>query len=373
MSKKSPSTVPATSEVDEHALMHLASGGTIDSHWDAARDTAVPNRFSVIPGYLRDIARVKMPVENQTLFLKDSREISSDDQQDIARKVAETIHKRILLSCGTYLMPDVAREIQEHPQAQFYELFDKRVALTGSLVPMRGFLRSDGGFNLGMSVAVLQEQLKERVLVVMNGLCLDARNVRKDLSSASFSAGSGRDLLPNKDFVLIPAGGTMDFEPSGMDTFIPAHESGIPDFLRDQVRMKRDFSVTAPVLKDSRELTEQDRDLIIKMIRGLCHEHILISMGVYKIREVQRQLRDALAGKLGDKKVVLTASRLPLEHTDKTDAPFQIGYSLGKIGFLEPGIHISLNGSVLDDDQDVVQTVFRPDEIRILKATGVVS
>ena len=58
--------------------MHLATGGTIDSYWDAAQDTAVPNSRSVIPEYLAEALRINLP--SRTLFLNDIRHINMTDK-----------------------------------------------------------------------------------------------------------------------------------------------------------------------------------------------------------------------------------------------------------------------------------------------------
>jgi hypothetical protein len=38
------------------------------------------------------------------------------------------------------------------------------------------------------------------------------------------------------------------------------------------------------------------------------------------------------------------------------------------MGYLEPDVHIALNGQMLDDDQDVLETVYLPHELEIIKA-----
>ena len=40
---------------------------------------------------------------------QDSREISMTERADVANRVAESLRRRVLLTVGTYLMPDIAR------------------------------------------------------------------------------------------------------------------------------------------------------------------------------------------------------------------------------------------------------------------------
>jgi L-asparaginase len=354
-------------ERENDDIYHLATGGTVDSEWDPAADTAVPSTYTIVPHYLNKVARISANVRSKVMFLKDSRKVNFDDQDAVANEVAETTADRILGTSGTFLMPDIVMRIAQHPMAKLFEEFGKRIVLTGALIPLREYIMSDAGFSLGMSVAVLQEELRERFLLVMNGSCFDGRNVRKDTSNAYFGSSDGRDVLPYDGFTLIPAGGSVDFVPDGLDRLVPARESFVPDFLRRKVKINRQFYSSTPFTKDSRELSDKDKETIVKIIKESSHDHILITLGIYKVREIQKYLREELGDALNDKVIVLTGSRVPLSLTDKTDASFNIGYALGKIGFLPPGVHVGFAGKILNDDDDVMSTVYTPEEIEILK------
>ena len=152
-------------------IFHLATGGTIDSYWNAPSDTALPNRETVVERYLREAVRFR-GVASETLFMKDSRQVTPAMQDQAADRIAEVPYDRMLVTSGTYLMPDIGRTIKRHPGVKgTFDSLDRRLVLTGSGKPMHEFLRSDGGFNLGMSVAVLEEDTVDRVTAVMNGGC----------------------------------------------------------------------------------------------------------------------------------------------------------------------------------------------------------
>ncbi|QQR83689.1 asparaginase [Candidatus Peregrinibacteria bacterium] len=343
-------------------ILHLATGGTIDSHWDAAKDTAVPNSVTFIPGYLAAV-RCRRQIESRTLFMKDSREVNRSDREGISNAVAETPFNRLLMTSGTYLMPDFARMIMLHPAANSFDRLDRRVVFTGSLVPMQNFMLSDGGFNLGMSMAILEQGTLARVNVVMNGGCFEATQLQKDLTSATFD---GPDQIPYDQFDLIVVGGSIDFAMDGLDGFAPEPESKIPSYLRSRVKMRHPFNAVNPFIKDSRMLSDEDKSLVLEMISRAQSHLILITMGIYKMRDMQAFLRE----KLGDghgKTIMITGSRLPLALGDKTDAPFNLGYSLGKIGFVGPGVHISINGHHVQDDEDINRLVYTPEEIARIK------
>lgn len=351
----------------DYLIYHLACGGTIDSHWDGAKDTAVPNLITVVPKYLRESARI-MNVDSETMFLKDSREITIDDQDLIAARVAETssARRKVLITIGTYLMPDVARVVQNQPMAIHFKRLDRRIILTGSVIPMKGYLKSDGGFNLGMSVALLLQESSGNVQVVMNGSCLNPEHIRKDLSTASFSSLNViRDNLTFDAFDVITAGGTIDFVLNGLDGLVPGSESFVPIYLRESVRVRKRVYTVNPYLDDSRNMTPNDYDLILNMIQGSKTDRIIITSGIYRLAE----LRKFLMGKSGvqEKTIILTGSRLPLTISDDSDAPFQLGFAYGMLGFLKPGIYIALNGRVLGSDDDPVQVIYTTQELKKLE------
>lgn len=349
--------------MDLDQTLHLATGGTIDSHWDAAKDTAIPNQSSIVPEYFRSALRLALT--SRTLFLKDSRDITRGDKNSVVDAVTESTHPRIVVTSGTYLMPDVARKILS-PLQQFGS--HRRVMVTGSLTPIRGYSASDGGFNLGMSLALLDEPRTEgQVYLVMNGSCFHARDVEKDLTSAQFSSNDGTDLIPYNQWTLITAGGSMDFELDGLDGLRARRSSVVPGFFRDAVRVNKEVTPLAAFIKDSRELDEREVAELVNFIRSSKHEHILMTLGIYNMQAIAKELETRLGEGIGNKKIILTGSRTPLGLSDMSDAPFNLGFALGRMGFVEPGVHVAMNGVVVPRNEDVLKIVYTPEEIDQIK------
>ncbi len=350
----------------DYLIYHLACGGTIDSHWDGAQDTAVPNKSTFIPSYLGKAARVKN-VDSETLFLKDSRQITIEDQDLIASRVAETstTRRKILITLGTYLMPDVARVVEHHPMAAHFKRLSRRIILTGSVIPMKGFLRSDGGFNLGMSVALLLQETIGQVQVVMNGSCLNPKDIRKELLTATFSGINVKDNLPFDAFDLITAGGTIDFSLDGLDGLEPGSESTIPLYLRESVRIRKKVFSVNPYLDDSTKMKNCDYSLILDMLNGSKTDHVIVTSGIYRLQDLRQYLSKRL--KKSNKVVILTGSRKPLITSDDSDAPFQLGFAYGHLGFLKPGIYIAINSHLLDTHEDHLRVMYTPEELKRIK------
>ncbi len=102
------------------------------------------------------------------------------------------------------------------------------------------------------------------------------------------------------------------------------------------------------MLKDSRELTKQDHKILVDIVNDSDTQHTIIPAGIFKIAAIRDSLKKGIKDK--DKVIILTGSKRPLSLSDDTDAPFNLGYSFGKLGFLEPGVYVALNGRLFSDE-----------------------
>jgi L-asparaginase/Glu-tRNA(Gln) amidotransferase subunit D len=78
-------------------------------------------------------------------------------------------------------MPDTARYIQAHTQ-------DSKaisIVLTGSLIPIEGYIMSDAPFNLGFSIATLLT-MESGILLCMQGHLFKPEEVAKNMAEARF-------------------------------------------------------------------------------------------------------------------------------------------------------------------------------------------
>lgn len=161
------------------AIHFIITGGTIDSHYDGAKDTAVPNETSVIPAFIKSL-RLSYPTEFTTVCMKDSRELKHDDLENILKTVEESKYVKIIITHGTYTMPDTARFLKANLQRK-----DQIIVFTASSIPITGFSPSDGPFNLGYAMAKTEE-LEPGVYVAINGLVFSPEEVMKVVSEARF-------------------------------------------------------------------------------------------------------------------------------------------------------------------------------------------
>ena len=105
------------------------------------------------------------------------------------------------------------------------------------------------------------------------------------------------------------------------------------------------YEVEMVLRKDSLDLTESDRALVREKVAVDTSDRILITHGTDTMRETGR----ALAGIAG-KTIVLTGALAPARFKE-SDATFNIGFALGCVQLLPPGVYLAMNGAVFDPFQ----------------------
>lgn len=157
----------------------IITGGTIDSSWSGKQDTAIPNEHSYLPEFFKDLDLYEK-VEFTEICLKDSRNLTQADVQQILSEVEKSKSRKIIITHGTYTMSDTARLLQANLQRK-----NQIIILTGSMTPLKGFEPSDASFNLGYAISKVQE-LKPGVYLCMNGETFTSDEVVKSLSEGKF-------------------------------------------------------------------------------------------------------------------------------------------------------------------------------------------
>ena len=114
--------------------------------------------------------------------MKDSRDITKIDLKNILNEIEKSPSKKIIITHGTYTMPDSARYLKANLKRK-----DQTIILTASMLPIAEFIMSDGGFNLGYSVSKVQD-LPAGIHVCMNGKVFTPDEVIKIISEGRFSS-----------------------------------------------------------------------------------------------------------------------------------------------------------------------------------------
>ncbi len=162
-------------------LHFIMTGGTIDSYYDGIKDSVTPLEHSFIPQFMKLIKTYDECVFTE-VCMKDSRELDESDRRNILEAVSGSAARRIIITHGTYTIPETARYLKEN-------LGDigKTVIIVGSMIPLAGVTPTDAGFNLGFAIAE-SKNLPEGIYTCMNGTVFSADSVRKDISEGRFSS-----------------------------------------------------------------------------------------------------------------------------------------------------------------------------------------
>jgi len=109
-----------------------------------------------------------------------------------------------------------------------------------------------------------------------------------------------------------------------------------------------DYEVESILRKDSLDMTDNDRELIVERIKADPAERILITHGTDTMIDTAHRLAESITGKT----IVLVGSMQPARQR-ASDAEFNIGFAIAALQLLEQGVWIAMNGQV-----------FSPDEVR---------
>ena len=153
----------------------------MDSYYDSIKDTAVPNEHSVIPRFV-NVLRLYEECEFTEVCMKDSRNLDDADRKNILKTVSDSKFKRIIITHGTYTLPDTARYLKANLKNH-----NKVIIFVCSMIPLIGFTPTDAGFNIGYAVAKSQE-LSEGIYVCMNGKIFLPEEIVKMLSEGRFGS-----------------------------------------------------------------------------------------------------------------------------------------------------------------------------------------
>ena len=145
---------------------------------------------------------------------------------------------------------------------------------------------------------------------------------------------------------FITTGGTIDKDyPKGAGAY--SFEIGLPavDRVLAQVNPNFEYEIISVFKKDSLEIDDDDRAKLVEACRAVENDKIIITHGSDSMLRSARAL-DAIK----DKTIVLVGSFRP-EWFKDSNAQFNIGFAIGAIGYLVPGVYIAMHGRVYSWDR----------------------
>lgn len=161
----------------------IITGGTLDKLYDPISQTHRLAKKSLVPRYIEKVTGRDISFE--TLAMIDSNEMTTALRGQLYKSILREKSDRIIITHGTDTMSVTAGFLKKKLTAKS----QKTVILTGSMIPMKEFVLSDGGFNLGYAMAKITD-LKPGVYIAMHGRVFTAGSVRKNKKLARFEKKS---------------------------------------------------------------------------------------------------------------------------------------------------------------------------------------
>lgn len=140
---------------------------------------------------------------------------------------------------------------------------------------------------------------------------------------------------------IITTGGTIE----GMNYENPENKTkqskiAIGEFL-NSANVSIPYIIEKAFAKDSRSITDEDRNFLLKKIEASNAEKILITHGTFTMEDTATYL-----GKEELKKTIVLVGSIILGSSANTDAPFNLGYAICALQFLKPDVYVAMNGRI---------------------------
>ena len=137
---------------------------------------------------------------------------------------------------------------------------------------------------------------------------------------------------------IFVTGGTFDKTYDEIRGGLAFADTHLPEMLR-LGRSRVDVSVRTLMMIDSLEMTEADRELIVRNCQQCEETRIVVTHGTDTMIETAAALGREIAGKT----IVLTGAMIPYAF-GSSDGLFNLGSALSFAQTLVPGVYIAMNG-----------------------------
>ena len=157
--------------------------------------------------------------------------------------------------------------------------------------------------------------------------------------TGSLCYGHGMDHIESDRILVLTTGGTID-----KLYFDALSEYKIGDTIVDRLfergRVTQPYRVEEVLRKDSLELTDADRALITHKVAEAPEHRIVITHGTDTMTVTAAALAD-----IRGKTIVLVGALAPARFSE-SDAPFNLGMAFACAQAAQPGVWITMNGTV---------------------------
>lgn len=139
-------------------------------------------------------------------------------------------------------------------------------------------------------------------------------------------------------------GGTFDKEYDEINGRLFFKDTHLREML-DLGRCRLEVAITTLMMKDSLEMTDEDRQLIVHNVKGSKEEQILVTHGTDTMTTTAKWLAEANL----DKTIILTGAMIPYAF-GSSDGLFNLGSALAFAQALPKGVYVAMNGRIFNWD-----------------------
>jgi L-asparaginase len=153
------------------------------------------------------------------------------------------------------------------------------------------------------------------------------------------------------DVLFCMMGGTIDsFYDGRIDTVRPHEHSIIPAYI-ESLKLYASFRFVEIAMKDSRELTDADREKLLQTIESGGERKVIVTHGTYTMPDTARYVLHNL--KRRNLRVVLTGSLSPMSSFALSDGTFNLGFAFAAAHALPPDVYVCMNGRIFSANEVV--------------------
>jgi L-asparaginase len=144
---------------------------------------------------------------------------------------------------------------------------------------------------------------------------------------------------------IFVTGGTFDKTYDEIRGELAFEDTHLPEMLR-LGRSRVDVSVRTLMMIDSLQMTDADRELIVRNCQQCAETQIVVTHGTDTMVETAAALARAVSGKT----IVLTGAMIPYAF-GSSDGLFNLGSALSFAQVLPPGVYVAMNGQHFEWDK----------------------
>ncbi len=142
---------------------------------------------------------------------------------------------------------------------------------------------------------------------------------------------------------IITTGGTISgIDNDGENSVNLKSNVNIGSFL-ENANVSFDYKIDHIFDKDSRLINSEDLEILGNKVRSSIFDKILITHGTYTMSKTAEYI-----GNLNLNKTIVLVGSFILGSDQNTDAPFNIGFAISSLQFLNKGVYIVMNGEIFD-------------------------